>query len=662
MIVRRRIAAIFLALGALNGSSSLAEVGDPTIATNHPHYPGEGVFQTAESCVQFATREATTDHERALALFNWILTHQWHLAAPQEWNRPGFIPGARPDDYEMVVYDANRGRFSYGYGLCGTVHAWNEVYWRALGFPSRRRAFPGHTNSEVFVDGAWRAFDTDMAGVVFKRDGTVAGYDDLRSDLSLLDRNTAPWPKYPFAWPGDFKTMKDGWRQVAEGGNWYSLYGGGYAAHPPIVHLRRGETLTRYYGPDAFGDHSRRRFWHRQPGGPSRDWSFVNNGTPYHDGAKSNARSHTTYGNALFEYSPDLTSEAFREGTREVRNATASNGGLRATAGRASVTFEHFSPYVICGDPVDDANPMSAPATDGFVIHAAADEAVQIEVSGDQGQTWREFPAERGAACDATEAVKGRYGWLVRLSWPEGTLLRSLKLVTTGQLNQAMYPRLRPGGCEVTYRAASRAVVPVLPRFENEASTVEQVERRDLRSSNLKFVARSATEPKAYVVQGPKPASVVFRIASPTALVGVAAAARVPIRSPSPAGAEFALSWSPESAIEWKEFARFAPPVDNEFSSGWVYGDVQQLPADLHTALVRVDVNGGGSTAGLITAELYGIRRTTPPSAATITYGWREGSMDREHSFTVSAADEQAKSQVETGEKVEDRFVRIAVP
>lgn len=661
MTAHRCPAAIVLALAVLAGRFVLAEVGDPTIETNHPYYPGEGVFQTAESCVRFATRDAKTDHEKALALFNWILMHQWHLAAPQEWNRPGVVPGANPEDYEMVVYDANRGRFSYGYGLCGTVHAWNEAYWRALGFPARRRSFPGHTNSEVFVDGAWRAFDTDMAGVVFNLDGTVAGYDHITRDLSLLDRNTAPWPKYPFAWPGDFKTMKDGWKKVAEGGHWYSLYGGGYAAQPAIVHLRRGETLTRYYGPDAFGGPSKRRYWHRAPGGPTRDWAFVNNGTPRHDGADSNSRGRTTYGNAVFEYSPRLMDDTFREGARDIQNVTASPEGLVATAGGASVTFEHFSPYVICGDPVDDANPMSGLATDGLVIDAVSDPGVKIEVSGDQGQSWQTCSPAAGGACDATEIVKGRYSWLVRLSWPERARLRSVRFATTCQLNQAMYPRLRPGGCEVTYRAGSRAVVPVLPRFEDETATIERFERRDLRSANLKFVGRSAKQREAYTVQGPKPASAVFRISSPSELVGLTAAARVSIRSPSPPGAEFGLSWSPESAIDWKPFGKFAPPTDNEFSSGWVDGQVTELPDGLRSALVRVELNGGGYGTNLITAEMYGIRRTSPPSEATVTYEWREDGKDRQHSFTIAPGKSSATSTVPTGEQIEEKFVRVSV-
>ncbi len=135
-----------LALPAIAGG----EVGDPTLRTDHPHYPGEGAIQTVEDCVRFATEGKEGEQERAIALYLWMLTHQWHLASPQEWNIPGETPDTARDNHEMVVYDANRARFSYGYGLCGTVHSWNEPYWRALGMAARRRAFPGHTNSDLF--------------------------------------------------------------------------------------------------------------------------------------------------------------------------------------------------------------------------------------------------------------------------------------------------------------------------------------------------------------------------------------------------------------------------------------------------------------------------------------------------------------------------------
>ena len=222
-----------------------AGVGDPTIQTSHPHYPGEGAFQSVEQCVAYATNGRKSDQDKAIALFQWILAHQYHLASPQEYCVPGLTPDSAKDTQDMIVYDANRARFSYGYGLCGTVHAWNEPYWKALGMNARRRAFPGHTNSEIEYGGSWHTFDTDMAGLVFRNDGVVAGYEDIIKDFKIVENDRAPLPRYPFAWPGDFQGMKDGWKKVAQGGNWFKMYNAGYAAHPGIVHVRSGETFTR---------------------------------------------------------------------------------------------------------------------------------------------------------------------------------------------------------------------------------------------------------------------------------------------------------------------------------------------------------------------------------------------------------------------------------
>lgn len=103
-----------------------------------------------------------------------------------------------------------------------------------------------------------------------------------------------------------------------------------------------------------------------------------------------------------------------------------------------------------------------------------------------------------------------------------------------------------------------------------------------------------------------------------------------------------------------------ALPEDNEFSSGWVYGSIDDIPGDARTALVRVELNGGGSHTGLITAELYGLRKTPPPRPATITYGWVEDGQSRDHNFHVLAGTASATSLVPTGKIIRDRFVRIA--
>ena len=88
-------------------------------------------------------------------------------------------------------------------------------YWKALGMNARRRAFPGHTNSEIEYDGGWHTFDTDMAGLIFRPDGVVAGYADVVKDVRLATGAKPPLPGYPFAWPSDFNVMRDGWREVA---------------------------------------------------------------------------------------------------------------------------------------------------------------------------------------------------------------------------------------------------------------------------------------------------------------------------------------------------------------------------------------------------------------------------------------------------------------
>jgi hypothetical protein len=648
--------------GSLVGAA-WAEVGDVTLSTDHQTYPGEGAFQSPEDCVAWVTKNAKTDHDRALAIFEWLLTHQWHLHSPQEWCQVDRQPGTSSSDYEMVVYDANRGRFSYGYGLCGTVHAWNEAYWRAAGYPARRRAFPGHSNSEVFVDGKWRMYDTDMAGVVLDVDGTVAGYDEIAGNLSLLDRDQGGLPRYPFAWPADFNTMKAGWKQVAAGGNWYKLYHGGYAAQPGVVHLRRGESFTRYAHPDAFGGPDKRRFWHQQANGPNRLWTFANEGKPVHQGAQANCRGRTSYGNAVFDYQPDLTSDFCLEGVvSKSANLAIKPAGL--TVGddqeRATVVFEHFSPYVICGDPVDDKDPLQGKATDGLIVECEANGTVAFEVSPDQGQTWRALGTAQGNhRFDATELVKGRYGWQMRITISSKSTLKKLRLVTTAQLCETIYPRLKPGGTTVTYRSKPRAATAVLPLLASEAATAEYCEAVELRSANLEFVGRSAEQRTAYRVRGPQPAQVVFRIPARTPLVGLSAAARFAVRSPSPPGAEYGLDFSTDGGQTWRPLGKVTPPEDNEFSSGWVYGNTDFATPSKETVLVRVTLDGGGYGTGLLTAELYGLRQTASPSEVKVTYGWREGEQQQQHTFVVPAGRPEHREQIRTGASITDDFVKL---
>lgn len=645
-------------------SSVLAEVGDPTIRTNHPQYAGEGAFQEIEDCVNFATAGKETPQEKAIAMYQWLLMHQWHLASPQEWCVPGRVPDtAATRDYESVVYDANRARFSYGYGLCGTVHAWNEPYWKALGMNARRRAFPGHTNSEIRYGDSWHAFDTDMAGLLFRKDGVVAGYEDIIRDPTLVDSVKSPLPHYPFAWPSDFNSMKKGWQTVAKGGKWYSLYNGGYAAHPGIVHLRSGETFTRWYDRDHYGK-DKRRFWHNMPGGPRRNWTFFNNGEPTHDGAESNARGDATYCNGEFIYEPDIPSGKFQQGliekSQNVDFRIDSPRLYSADGGKCSVTFGHFSPYVICGDPVDDANPMSAKATDGVVLESKFTGDVTLEVSADQGQYWTTIQTKGRQRFDLTEFCKGRYGWRIRLTFTGDAGIDSLRFTTITQVCQAIYPRLKPGRTTVTYNASNRGVVAMLPDFSLPESKITAFEETSLRSANLKYLGRTEKSRRAYETTNNKPAWVVFKVKAPAKLKQVRAAMRYQLRVPPPKEHDYALEISIDQGKTWRTFAQADIPADNEFSSGWLAGKTD-IAAETDSALVRFRMYAGGHKTGLIEAQLYGVYETGSAQPIDIQYSWLEGDLSKTSKVSLPAGTKEHVFHIETGSEIEDKFVRMTL-
>lgn len=640
-----------------------AESGDPTLRTDHPQYPGEGAFQTAADCVRFAVGDAKQPQEQALAMYNWMLTHQWHLPSPQEWLVPRVVPDTMAGHEDLMVWDAARARFSYGYGLCGTVHAWNEVYWRQLRMPARRRAFPGHTNSEIFYDGSWHAFDTDMAGLLFRRDGIVAGYDDIRGNQSLIDSVKPPIPHYPFAWPSDNKVMKAGWRQVARGGKWFSLYNGGYEAHPGIVRLRRGETFTRWYNPDHYGGPKKRRFWHHQKNGPYRDWTFVNSIAPLHDGAKHNALGRVAYCNGEFVIEP------IYENDQSLHGAAASSGNVEqqdssprvySKDGKpAHIIFDHFSPYVICGDPVDDANPMSKVATDGLVVAGQLKGEVKVEVSADQGQTWRDTPNK--LSLDLTEYVKGRYGWQVRFSWKGNAGIDFLRFTTTTQVNPAMYPRLKPGGSKVVFRETCRGVHPVLPNWESWSEAPKHFESVERRGANVEYKGRGLDSRLAYVTTNNKPGQVVFPITAPGPLLETRAAMRYAVRVPPPKNHDFRLEISEDNCQSWRTFAKAEIPLDNEHSSGWLAGAVPMREDNQGKAWVRVTFWQDGYSTGLIDAQFYGIYRCAPAEPVEITHGWLEGNKSRQHTVKVPFASGEFEYQVDCGNEIRDDFVKIAV-
>ncbi len=146
------------------------------------------------------------------------------------------------------------GLFAHGYGLCGTTHSQWVAEMEALLGHGRGRGVgvDGHNSFEVFLKGGpygagkWALLDHDISTVIFASDGSalLSIADVQKNWKKLTDR--AFLPEKQQGWlvcglhPGDGSVYRR--YDVAE-------YLAGYSGPPPMVHLRRGETLRRYLEP-----------------------------------------------------------------------------------------------------------------------------------------------------------------------------------------------------------------------------------------------------------------------------------------------------------------------------------------------------------------------------------------------------------------------------
>ena len=104
---------------------------------------------------------ARTPRERAEAIWRYFLTDGRYVA-------PGFwyhIAGWAYEEPMGEVLDPLKMLNSYGFGLCYQIAPLLESLWKAGGFEDARVWFlTGHTIAEVFYEGSYHYFDSDMMG------------------------------------------------------------------------------------------------------------------------------------------------------------------------------------------------------------------------------------------------------------------------------------------------------------------------------------------------------------------------------------------------------------------------------------------------------------------------------------------------------------------
>ncbi|MCP4508240.1 MAG: hypothetical protein GY826_17855 [Fuerstiella sp.] len=148
-------------------------------------------------------------------------------------------------------------------------------------------------------------------------------------------------------------------------------------------------------------------------------------------------------------------------------------------------------------------------------------------------------------------------------------------------------------------------------------------------------------------------------MAAPGRLTEVRAAVRYSLPVPPTAGLDFRLQISTDSGATWRTFATADIPTDNEFSSGWLYGNADVADADCQNVLVRFQMHSPGRTVGLIDARLYGVHEVQSPNQVSLEFGWHEQGKAKLFRKQLAAGLTSARFRVPTSAGVKDEFVRI---
>ena len=365
-VLRRALIAYLLLLG-----TAVAELGDPQLRTDHPWYPGELACSTfaqlfvtqAEQYRRTVGVEARTDEDKALASWFWRNTHYAHgeEGAEDLWGT-GFSKG------DLRTREYWTGLFAHGFGLCGTTHSqWTAEMEILLGHGRGRGVgVEGHNSFEVFLIGGaygagkWVLLDHDISTIIFDTESRrLLSIPEVQSDVKhWTDRKFSPEKQRGWLVCGLHPNDGGVYRQYTT-----AEYLPGYVGVPPMVHLRRGETMRRYLQP-GLNDEKTFVFWGRNYNtggipGPERSLTWVNqpekmyqsqSGTGYRPG-------QARYANAVYTYQPDFKNDDYREGVIDESND--------------HVVFEFYTPYIIAATPPNEKpwGIYDAGCRNGLILH-----------------------------------------------------------------------------------------------------------------------------------------------------------------------------------------------------------------------------------------------------------------------------------------------------
>ena len=618
-------------------SAAQAGVGDPQIRTDHPWYPGELASSTferlfaaqAEQYQRMTGAAPKTEEEKALAAWAWRNTHYAHAEEGAEdlWGT-GFTKG------DLRTREYWTGLYAHGFGLCGTTHSqWTAEMQHLFGHGRGRGVgVDGHNSFEVFLTGGaygagkWALLDHDISTVIFDPAGkSLLSIPEVKGNVKqLTDRKFSPEKQR--GWlvcglhPGDGGVYQQ--YTTAE-------YLAGYAGPPPIVHLRRGETLRRYLQP-GLEDGKTFVFWGRNyktggiPG-PERQHTWVNQPEAMH-GSKEGAGhkpGQVRFANAVYSYTPNFKTADYREGV--------------VSENADGVVFEFMTPYIVGATPPNDKDwgIYDTGGRNGLVLRGKA--SCPVAISVDRGRTWQDCGAFSDGL-DLTDRVKGRRQYFIRFGVDAKTLAAaSLNMTTVCQVNVAVLPRLNDGATRVEYAASNRAVVSAGPNLE---------------------------QAKTHIVAGgfDTPA-VTLEVASPRgeSILEIYAAGHVASSNPPSPEVKYAIEFSTDLGKSWQPIVKdwTIPRRGDEprdfWSQSFCYGSAK-LPEPVPRSIQVRFRNDGGKK--YLRAEAHAVYRTAAKDGTKVTFDWKDaaGPHRETHIFTSANG---APWELKTVKGVQTRWVEF---
>jgi len=630
--VTRRVLFSLMALGF--ATQVLADVGDPQIRTDHSWYPGELAISTFERL--FATQAATyervtgrqvdSDESKALASWFWRNTHYWH----GETGRRDLWGEGLTQGKDKRLREYWNGLFGYGFGLCGTTHSqWTAELDHLLGHARGRGVgVAGHNSFEVFLQGGaygkgrWALLDHDLSTVIFDKSGRrLLGIAEVQKDV---DRWTSRSYK-----PG----RQRGWLvcglHPSDGGSYrkYAVaeYLAGYAGPPPMLRLRRGERMRRYFQP-GLDDGKTFVFWGRNYNtagipGPERSRTWVNQPEKMRgsrDGT-SHRNGQARFANVAYVYEPDFTGTDYREGI--VGEDTR------------QVVFSFQTPYIIGATPPNDKawGIYDDGCRNGLLLQGKA--TCPVSVSLDAGRTWSS-PQPFKNGLDLTDLVKGRSHYWLRFG-TAASRLRDTGLVirTVCQVNVAVLPWLKDNGTTISYEASGREVLSAGPELGLAKS----------------FVTAGGFGEK----------NVTLSIKPDKPVAGLYASAHVASGSPPNPKVRYHIEFSLDSGKRWlplvkaRTILRRGDEPGDFWSQSFSYGsaDIRAEAGKLIQVRFR---NDGGKR--YLRAEAHLVQATGQPDPLKVTYAWTDSSGPHTSTHIFLA---RGDWRLRTGRQVRTRWVEF---